>query len=361
MVPSPRREPDGSWSSPLTPKPPPRPLGPTQARHGRPGGPGFQPARSDSPGISQWQRSHQAWTGAGIQWEQEVPAAQIPPRPAGPHPVTRPGSRSGRLSQAPGLSPGRAPRHVPGRAQPPRQPAPQRPPAVPQHVPGRQTRPGPPVGERPEAYAPDEAYAPEEALRPGRVLRPEEASYPGRVLRPGKGLIPRKGLMPRKGPCPGRVLRPECPMPPKSLRPRRGLRREPAASWPGHRPGPLGAPVYSNPGLDSDDDQARGDRWDDDRPPIRERPASLAPPRAPGRPARPPGAGQSGRRSPEQARSPARPTGPRAAPRPGIPSCSITGCPAISVPVPAGVAVAPRRSWCPPSCWWPWPSWPSRC
>ena len=48
-VPSPRREPDGSWSSPLTPKPAPRALGATQALRGRAGGPGFQPSRSASP------------------------------------------------------------------------------------------------------------------------------------------------------------------------------------------------------------------------------------------------------------------------------------------------------------------------
>ena len=39
-LPAPRREPDGSWSSPLTPKPAPQPLGPTQARYGRAGRPG---------------------------------------------------------------------------------------------------------------------------------------------------------------------------------------------------------------------------------------------------------------------------------------------------------------------------------
>ena len=38
VVPSPWREPDGTWSSPLTSTPPQRPLGPTQAWHGRPGG-----------------------------------------------------------------------------------------------------------------------------------------------------------------------------------------------------------------------------------------------------------------------------------------------------------------------------------
>ena len=48
-VPSPTRERDGSWSSPLTPKPARRRLGPTQARYGRAGGPGFQPTRSGQP------------------------------------------------------------------------------------------------------------------------------------------------------------------------------------------------------------------------------------------------------------------------------------------------------------------------
>jgi len=77
-VPSPTREPDGSWSSPLTPKPSRQPLRPTQARYGRAGGPGFQPTRTNQPGSqgagtegpgpSAWQRSHQVWTEAGIEW-----------------------------------------------------------------------------------------------------------------------------------------------------------------------------------------------------------------------------------------------------------------------------------------------------
>ena len=41
---------------------------------------------------------------------------------------------------------------------------------------------------------------------------------------------------------------------------------------------PLGAPVFSNPGVDEDDGQDRDDRWGDDRPPIWERPAGLVPP-----------------------------------------------------------------------------------
>ena len=43
---------------------------------------------------------------------------------------------------------------------------------------------------------------------------------------------------------------------------------------------PLGAPVFSDPGVDEDDGPDRDDRWGDDRPPIWERPAGLVlPPR----------------------------------------------------------------------------------
>ena len=41
---------------------------------------------------------------------------------------------------------------------------------------------------------------------------------------------------------------------------------------------PLGAPVFSDPGVDEDDGPDRDDRWGDDRPPIWERPAGLVPP-----------------------------------------------------------------------------------
>ena len=41
---------------------------------------------------------------------------------------------------------------------------------------------------------------------------------------------------------------------------------------------PLGAPVFSDPGVDEDDGPDRPDRWGDDRPPIWERPAGLVPP-----------------------------------------------------------------------------------
>jgi hypothetical protein len=47
-------------------------------------------------------------------------------------------------------------------------------------------------------------------------------------------------------------------------------------------PMPLGAPVYSDPDVDEDDGSSGEDRWGDDRPPIRERPAGLVPPPAPG-------------------------------------------------------------------------------
>ena len=41
---------------------------------------------------------------------------------------------------------------------------------------------------------------------------------------------------------------------------------------------PLGAPVFSDPGVDEDDGPDKPDRWGDDRPPIWERPAGLVPP-----------------------------------------------------------------------------------
>ena len=47
---------------------------------------------------------------------------------------------------------------------------------------------------------------------------------------------------------------------------------------------PLGAPVFSDPGVDEEDGPDRDDRWGDDRPPIRERPAGLVPPARTGEP-----------------------------------------------------------------------------
>ena len=240
-VPSPVREPDGSWSSPLTPRPALRLLGPTQARHGHAGGPGFQQARpgfqSARPGqpgtrdagtqggrgsrdqsLSPWQRSHQLWSEAGIQWEQPA-APQVPHTrsPASPPPVPRP--RGTAAHEAPPL----------------------RPPASPWHVPGPHTRPGPP-----ERQALQERQAPQERPAP----QERQAFH--------------------------------------------------------ERPAPLGAPVFSGPGVDEDGDPfredrwnddrpfredrwnddrpAREDRWDDDRPPIRERPPDLFPPPGPRQP-----------------------------------------------------------------------------
>ena len=43
---------------------------------------------------------------------------------------------------------------------------------------------------------------------------------------------------------------------------------------------PLGAPVFSDPGIDENEGPDRDDRWGDDRPPIWERPAGLVPPAA---------------------------------------------------------------------------------
>jgi hypothetical protein len=184
-VPSPRREPDGSWSSPLTPKPAPRALGATQALRGRAGGPGFQPSRSASPatpgpatpdtvGSSPWQRSHQLWSEAGIQWEQ---------RPAAPQ----------RQYQRPA-----------------------------------------------EADWPD----PAEADWPD----PAEADWPD-------------------------------PADADWRDPADADWSDPAdADWSEQVPVPLGAPVFSDPGVDQDDGPDRDDRWGDDRPPIWERPAGLVPP-----------------------------------------------------------------------------------
>ena len=200
-VPSPRREPDGSWSSPLTPKPTPRALGATQALHGRAGGPGFQPNHSASPGtpsaatpsagspnaagLSPWQRSHQLWSEAGIQWEQR-PAAP-PPQYQRPAPPSRPAA----------APPRRAARHI-----------------------------------RPEPPEPADAGWSE----------PADAGWPDEA----DGGWPEAAVAGRSGAM--RV--------------------------------PLGAPVFSDPGIDEDDGPDRDDRWGDDRPPIWERPAGLVPPAA---------------------------------------------------------------------------------
>ena len=105
-VPSPTRKPDGSWSSPLTPKPARRRLGPTQARYGRAGGPGFQLTRARQPGpegastgsprLSPWQRSHRLWAEAG----HRVGAAPLPAAAAGTTPAADARARAGRTAMA---------------------------------------------------------------------------------------------------------------------------------------------------------------------------------------------------------------------------------------------------------------------
>ena len=200
-VPSPRREPDGSWSSPLTPKSTPRPLGAAQARHGRAGGPGFQPTRSapsaapnaaapNAAGLSPWQRSHQVWSEAGVQWE----------RPAPPQPQYQ--------------------RQAPPQPQYQRQAPPSRPPAPPRHA---------------AAGWPDPAAA--------GWPDPAAAGWPD----------------------PAAVGWPDP--------------ANPAAAGPaGSMRVPLGAPVFSDPGVDEDDGPDWDDTWGDDQPPIWERPVGLVPP-----------------------------------------------------------------------------------
>src|SRR6185437_14765119 len=72
----------------------------------RAGGPGFQPTRSaqagsqdagaEGPGLSPWQRSHQLWTEAGIEWERR-PAPQLPWHPT----ASRSAARSAYARQVP--------------------------------------------------------------------------------------------------------------------------------------------------------------------------------------------------------------------------------------------------------------------
>src|SRR6185312_12590963 len=203
-VPSPTREPDGSWSSPLTPKPARRLLDPTRARYGRAGGPGFQPTRSDQaglqdagaegPGLSPWQRSHQLWTEAGIEWERR-PAPQLPWHPT----ASRSAARPARARQVP----------------PPRPPAPPQP----EHTPW------------PEQASPWPEQTLEQAPERALEQTSEQASWLGAY-----------------GP----------------------------VGWAGRTPVPLGAPVYSEAGVD-EDGPAPDDRWGDDQPPIRQRPPGLGP------------------------------------------------------------------------------------
>jgi len=64
---------------------------------------------------------------------------------------------------------------------------------------------------------------------------------------------------------------------------------------------PLGAPVFSDPGVDEDEGPIQEDRWGDDQPPIWERPPGLLPPAAPSAP-----------RSPREPRAPRVPRQTRA-------------------------------------------------
>ena len=180
-VPAPHREPDGSWSSPVTPKPAPRALGPTQARYGRAGGPGFQPARPASPGItgppgagrqnaaapSPWQRSHQLWTEAGIQWEQR-PAPQRPPSP-------RPAPLGAPVFSDPGIDEDDGPARGDGPAR--------------EHGPAREDRWGddrPPIWERPADLVPPA----QGRMRPDDIFLLDHRTPGSR--RPGPGLLGRR-------------------------------------------------------------------------------------------------------------------------------------------------------------------------
>jgi hypothetical protein len=98
-MPSPHREPDGSWSSPLVPapgtpsttnEPPAIALGPTRSAGGRAGGPGLPPSRAGertgrpAAALSPWQKSQHRWDEAGIVWEQEPQVQRASGRHARP-------------------------------------------------------------------------------------------------------------------------------------------------------------------------------------------------------------------------------------------------------------------------------------
>ena len=245
---------DGSWSSPLTPKPARQPLGPTQARYGRAGGPGFQPTRSDQagpqdagaegPGLSPWQRSHQLWTEAGIEWERR-PAPQLPWHPTASRSAARPGACT------PGPRRGR-PRHR-----------------------SRSTRRG-------------------QSTRHGRSRR-----HPGQSRHKSRHQSKRQTRRQSR---------------------RLGWAPTPRSAGLSRTPVPLGAPVYSEPGVDEDDGPARDDRWGDDQPPIRQRPR------------RPGARGRAGRRIRRRTRQTRLWTATRC--------CSITACPAPAGTAPGGTAPA---------------------
>ena len=172
--------------------------------------PGMATPGMATPGMagpSPWQRSHQLWSEAGIQWEQ---------RPAAPQ----------RQYQRP----------APPQPQDQRQAPPSLPPAPPRHAAARHTRPEPvnlAAADWPDPATPwpDPADAPWPDPADADWRDPADADW-----------------------------------------------RDPAdAGWSERMPVPLGAPVFSDPGVDEDDGPDR-DGWGDDRPPIWERPAGLVPP-----------------------------------------------------------------------------------
>ena len=357
-VPSPRREPDGTWSSPLTPRPARRPLGPTPARHGRPGGPGLQPGRSSEPGLSPWQRSHQLWTETGVQWEQE-PAAQASSLPAGPSlPRRTPASASPSPAQAPAQP---RPAQAPQPSQAPRQ-ARLRPRPVPAHARPRPSPTPSPAPPGPSASRPSASQAPPATPRPrphARPPRPRAATppHPADDRRPA-------ARPPHPAGSPRRLHAPE------SYAPDEPLRSEPAAAWPGHSHSPLGAPVFSDPAWTpmtarpgktggattarpsgsvrpawrsrTASGQAAGPSGP--RPGRQDRPGQPPGPRpgqAPARPAatrdspaRPAREARPGSQARQRLRNQARAADREAGRAPRTPSCSTTGCPAVSVQAP---------------------------
>src|ERR1035437_7562534 len=124
-IPSPRREPDGTWSSPLTPAASAgtntaQAAGPTKALAGRAGSPGLPPARTAEGGgprpppvFPRGQRPRLRWNEAGFHGERRPPMA--PPRPHPPASVPVPRQHApGRHVRPGSLPPDRPPAAWPG-------------------------------------------------------------------------------------------------------------------------------------------------------------------------------------------------------------------------------------------------------